>query len=210
MTRSSRTQRVRHRRARRELGPERQAAHAEAVARAVLVCGVISKARRIGLYFAQSTDGEIDTLPLLSRLWACGKTVAAPVVGADGEMDFYQVTPRTSLAHNRYGIIEPRTRGARAGRFLSPLSLNVLFTPLVAFDDTGNRLGMGAGYYDRFLGSIPQAMRPMTIGLAHEVQRSAERLNRQPWDIPLDAVATEAGWQAFSPRANVLGRISSP
>ncbi len=210
MTSRNPTLRTRHRRARRNIGPERQAEHAEAVTRAVLVSGVMTRATRIGLYFANAADGEIDTLPLLSRLWAAGKTVAVPVVGAGGEMDFYQVTPRTSLAHNRYGIIEPRTRGARAGRFLKPLSLNVLFLPLVAFDDAGNRLGMGAGYYDRFLGSIPKTMRPLVIGLAHEAQRTAEPLERQPWDMPLDAVATEAGWQAFSRRANVLGQMSGP
>lgn len=201
--------RARHRRARRQIGPERQAAHAEALARTVLTAGVLNRASRVGLYFSQIADGEIDTLPLLSRLWAAGKTVACPVVGAKGEMDFYQVTPRTSLTHNRYGIVEPRTRGRGAGRFLNPLSLNVLFMPLVTFDDDGNRLGMGAGYYDRFVGALPQTMRPLLIGLAHEVQRASGPLDHQPWDIPLDAVATEVGWQAFSPRAKVLGNTSN-
>ncbi len=193
------------RRARRAIGPERQAEHAEAASRAVLSSGVMFRASRVGLYFSQAADGELDTLPLLSRLWASGKCVAVPVVGRTGEMDFYRVTPRTALTHNRYGIIEPRTRGTRAGRFVSPLALDVLFVPLVAFDDAGSRLGMGAGYYDRFLGAQPPSMRPLTVGLAHEVQRSADALERQPWDVPLDAIATEAGWQAFSPRARVLG-----
>lgn len=204
MTSTVRSLRARYRRARRNIGPERQAEHAEAASRAVLVSGVMARASRVGLYFAQAQDGEIDTLPLLTRLWAAGKTVAAPVVGAAGEMDFYQLTPRTSLSHNRYGIIEPRTRGARSGRYLDPLSLNLLFLPLVAFDTDGNRLGMGAGYYDRFLGRLPESMRPLTVGLAHEVQRAAEPIDRKPWDVPLDAVATEAGWQAFSRRAKVL------
>ena len=207
---SNRQLRSKARRARRQIGPERQAEHAEAVTRAVLNSGVMIKASRVGMYFSQTTDGELDTLPLLSRLWAAGKCVAVPVVGAAGEMDFYQVTPRTALAHNRYGIIEPKTRGVGAGRFLRPISMNALFVPLVTFDDSGSRLGMGAGYYDRFLGSVPEPMRPLTIGLAHEVQRSAVPIERQPWDVPLDAVATEAGWQAFSHRAKVLGRAASP
>ena len=206
---ANRALRLNARRSRRKIGPERQTEHAEAAARAVLTSGIMAKATRVGLYFSQATDGELDTLPLLSRLWAAGKCVAVPVVGAEGQMDFYRVTPRTALAHNRYGIIEPRTRGARAGRFIRPLSLNVLFMPLVCFDDTGSRLGMGAGYYDRFLGALPASMRPLTIGLAHEVQRSAERLERQPWDVPLDAVATEAGWRAFSQRAKVLAQAAN-
>ncbi|TNF88764.1 MAG: 5-formyltetrahydrofolate cyclo-ligase [Gammaproteobacteria bacterium] len=209
MTSAGRRLRARHRRARRKIGPERQAEHAEAVARAVLVSGVMAKASRVGLYFSQAADGELDTLPLLTRLWAAGKSVSVPVVGARGEMDFYQITPRTSLTHNRYGIIEPRTSGAGSGRYSNPLTLNVLFMPLVAFDDRGSRVGMGVGYYDRFLGRLPESMRPLTVGLAHEVQRAPEPLDRQPWDIPLDAVATDAGWRAFSPRAKVLFQIQS-
>ena len=206
---ANRALRLNARRSRRQIGPERQAEHAEAAARAVLTSGIMVKASRVGLYFSQAADGELDTLPLLSRLWAAGKCVAVPVVGAEGQMDFCRVTPRTALAVNRYGIIEPRTRGARAGRFVRPMSLNVLFMPLVCFDDTGSRLGMGVGYYDRFLGGLPESMRPLTVGLAHEVQRSAEPLARQPWDVPLDAVATEAGWRAFSQRAKVLARAAN-
>ncbi len=205
MTAERRALRARFRRARRKLGVVRQAENAEALMRTILVSGVMNRADRVGLYFPQIADGEIDTLPLLSRLWAAHKTVACPVVGAQGTMDFYRVTPRTALGQNRYGIVEPRTFGARSGRFLNPRSLNVIFLPLVAFDDEGNRLGMGAGYYDRFLGNLPGNLRPLTVGLAHECQRSTGRLGREAWDIPLDAVATEAGWQAFSPRAKVLG-----
>jgi len=164
----------------------------------------MNRLQRCGLYFSQASDGELDTLPLLSRLWAAGKIVAVPVVGSRAEMDFYRVIPRTPLSQNRYGIPEPRTRGSGAGRYINPLALDVVFMPLVAFDESGNRLGMGAGYYDRFLGRLPAALRPLTVGLAHDLQRVPEGLERQPWDVPLDAIATESGWQAFSPRAKVL------
>ena len=206
MTSATRALRTRARRARRAIGPEAQAGHAEAATRAVLNSGLMSRAARVGIYFSQAADGELDTLPLMTRLWAASKQVAVPVVGATGEMDFYQLTPATALNHNRYGIIEPRTRGARAGCYLHPLSLDLLFLPLVAFDDAGSRVGMGAGYYDRFLGTLPENMRPLSVGLAHEVQRVADPIERKRWDIPLDAVATEAGWQAFSLRAKVLTR----
>lgn len=198
-----------YRERRRLIGPDQQQLHAEAVTRAVLGSGLMNRTSRCGLYFSQHADGELDTLPLLSRLWAASKTVACPVVGSRGEMDFYQVTPRTFLSLNRYGIPEPRTRGARAGRYLKPLSLDVLFMPLVAFDDAGNRLGMGAGYYDRFLARFPASMRPLTVGLAHEAQRDPDGLGQEAWDIPLDAVVTEAGWHAFSPRAMVLSRLDA-
>ena len=81
---------------------------------------------------------------------------------------------------------------------MHPLGLSLLFMPLVAFDDQGNRVGMGLGFYDRFLGRLPATLRPRLIGLAHEVQRSPARLEHKPWDIPLDGVITEAGWQSFT------------
>jgi 5-formyltetrahydrofolate cyclo-ligase len=79
----------------------------------------------------------------------------------------------------------------------------VLFLPLVAFDDHGNRLGMGAGYYDRYIGRQPAGLRPLLVGLAHETQRASADLPARSWDARLDAVVTEAGWQAFSARAKV-------
>ena len=188
--------RRRFRNARRSLGYAAQAAHAEAAARAVANTRVLLMADVCGAYFTQD-DGELDSLPLVSRLWAAGKTVGVPVLSGRGEMDFYQVKPDTPLVANRYGIPEPRK-----GRYLNPLSLSVLFMPLVAFDDQGNRLGMGAGYYDRYLGRLPSNLRPLLVGLAHAVQHSPDPLPRQSWDVPLDAVATEAGWRSLSLRAS--------
>ena len=192
--------RRRFRSARRSLSFAAQAAHAEAVARAVVGSRVLLRAGICGAYFSQD-DGELDSLPLLSRLWAAARTVGVPVVSGKGDMDFYQVKPGTPLVVNRYGIPEPRR-----SRYLNPLSLSIVFLPLVAFDDHGTRLGMGAGYYDRYIGRLPVTLRPLLVGLAHEVQRARDPLPRQPWDVPLDAVATEAGWQSFRPGAMVQKR----
>lgn len=204
MSPSPRELRKRYRRARKLIGLEHQAEHAEAVARAILNSGITNRFDRCGLYFAAMADGELDTLPLLARLWAMGKNVACPVVGSDGLMDFFQVKPTTPLTSNRFGIPEPCTRGSRSARFVNPLSLSVVFMPLVAFDTSGTRLGMGAGYYDRYLGRLPSSMRPLSVGIAHEVQRSTDPLFRQPWDVPMDAVVTEAGWQPLNTRAKVV------
>lgn len=172
----------------------------------MLQSGLVNRASRCGLYFAQTGDGELDTGPLLSRLWSMRRMVAVPVVSAGGLMDFYQVKPTTPLCRNRYGIEEPQTGGARAraATLVNPRSLSLLFVPLVVFDDLGNRLGMGAGYYDRYLGRLAAPLRPLIVGLAHHCQRSPEPLARRSWDIPLDGVVTEAGWQPFSPRAKVI------
>ncbi len=138
-------------------------------------------------------DGELDATPLLERLPGMRKRVALPVVSRNGVMSFYRYRPGAELLVNRLGILEP---GAGAA-FVHPLALDLLVMPLVAFDDRGMRLGMGAGYYDRYLARIPPRMRPLLVGLAHEVQRSPEPLPAATWDVPLDGVITEAGWQRF-------------
>ena len=195
--------RRRFRQRRRALSAHEQSVNADRVARAIAGSSTILSASNCGVYLAFLHDGELDTLPLLSRLWSMSKTVACPVIGRGWDMDFYRVTPTTRLVHNRYGLLEPSTRGFRSGRYLNPRSLSVLFMPLVAFDDSGARLGMGAGYYDRFLGKLQPTLRPLLVGLAHEVQRSDEMLPTNDWDVPLDAVVTEAGWQPFTRRAMV-------
>jgi 5-formyltetrahydrofolate cyclo-ligase len=108
-------------------------------------------------------------------------------------MAFYRYLPQTSLTQNRYGIVEP----APGSRYVNPRALALMLIPLVAFDSQGTRLGMGGGFYDRFLGAISPGLRPRLVGIAHEVQRSATALPVDSWDIPLNAVVTEAGWQKF-------------
>ncbi len=144
-------------------------------------------------YFGNQADGELSTVPLLARLVTTGKRVALPVVGKGGSMSLYRYRRHAPLVPNRFGIPEP----APGAPYVAPLSVDVLLVPLVAFDGYGVRLGMGAGYYDRFLGRLPPSMRPRLVGLAHEVQRSLDPLPFADWDVPLDGVITERGWQSF-------------
>ena len=67
------------------------------------------------------------------------------------------------------------------------------FTPLLAFDDSGGRLGQGGGFYDRTFAARPNVTR---IGLAYAGQ-AAERLPMQRHDMALDGVLTETGYTAF-------------
>jgi len=173
------------------LTPPEQRDHARAVARHFFARGLHLRGRTIGAYVAN--DGELDPAPLLQRLLTGRKRLALPVVRANGVMEFYRLRADTVLIPNRYGIPEP----APGAAYVGPLSIDLLLVPLVAFDHFGMRLGMGAGFYDRFVGRLPQALRPRLIGLAHEAQRSLDPLPFAEWDAPLDGVLTERGFQAF-------------
>jgi 5-formyltetrahydrofolate cyclo-ligase len=179
------------RRLRRSLDASTQSSHAAAVTRHYFTRGPALRASTIGLYFAN--DGEVDLTALLERLLRMRKRLALPVVRSHGIMTFHRYRAGTPLMPNRFGILEP---GPRAP-WLATIGIDLLLVPLVAFDESGTRLGMGAGYYDRCLGRVPAPLRPRLVGVAHEVQRSRTALPRNPWDVPLDGVLTEAGWQEF-------------
>lgn len=180
-----------YRRKRRVLTPRIQKLNAEAAAKHFFTSGLGLRARTIGAYFAE--DAELDLSQLIMRLLSANKRLAMPVIRGDGVMEFYRYRRNGRLVLNRYGIPEP----APGAPFVSPLSIDLLLMPLVAFDRFGMRLGMGAGFYDRFLGRIPERLRPLLVGMAHETQRCKDPLPYEDWDIPLNGVITEIGWQPF-------------
>ncbi|NIP13755.1 MAG: 5-formyltetrahydrofolate cyclo-ligase [Pseudomonadales bacterium] len=177
---------------RRALDAGQQRDHALRVARHLLNSPLSWRSRRIGAYWAN--DGEVSLGPLLGELEYRKRQLALPVVSTGERMAFYRYTSAASMLVNRYGIAEPGPGSA----FVNGRSLDLILVPLVAFDEYGVRLGMGAGYYDRFLGALPAGLRPRVVGIAHEVQRSGDPLPFQDWDIPLDSIVTERGWQAFA------------
>jgi len=148
------------------------------------------QAHHIAAYLA--VDAEMDPAPLLERAWALGKQVYLPVLaGAPAaHLLFAPYHPHSAMQANRFGIPEPVVP---ATNLLAPQRLDLVLTPLVAFDASGTRLGMGGGFYDRsfaFRGNPAHLPRPLLLGLAYELQKVAE-LSRQPWDIPLDGIVTE-------------------
>jgi 5-formyltetrahydrofolate cyclo-ligase len=139
-------------------------------------------------------DGEPDITPVYRRLMAEGCKLALPVVseGDDHGMLFHSWRVDTELVKNRYGIPEPHNTGA------IPLSsLDMLMMPLVGYDQSGNRLGMGAGYYDRCLESIHDLATPLRVGIAYSVQKT-DPIVKNKWDIPLHGVVNEHGWFTFT------------
>ena len=153
------------------------------------------RAERIAFYLA--SDGELDPLPLLRSAVAMGKQCLLPVLHPLGHrrLWFARWKPGEPLRPNRYGIPEPADRRYT----LSGCDLDLVIVPLVAFDQQGNRLGMGGGYYDRtFAPCRNRSRRPLLIGWAHALQEVPE-LPARPWDIPLDGLVTEQGIRRFRP-----------
>ncbi|HOM57924.1 MAG TPA: 5-formyltetrahydrofolate cyclo-ligase, partial [Candidatus Latescibacteria bacterium] len=105
-------------------------------------------ARTAHIYIG-ALPGEVRTLPIIRWCWKEGWNVIVPVAGNNRAMRHVFLTPATSLARTRWGGLEPRDAEPA-----DPLTADVVIVPGVAFDRSGNRLGMGGGFYDRFLSAV--------------------------------------------------------
>ena len=182
---------------RRKLSMVHRRYAARAVARHHAVHRLLGSRSRIACYLAN--DGELDPQPLIRWLRRTGRDCYLPVLNRrrGGAMCFAAARANSCMVPNRYGIPEPVVAPRRC---LAARDLDLILLPLVGFDERGNRIGMGGGFYDRtlaFLGHRHPWRRPLLIGLAYEFQRLPTIATRA-WDIPLDGVITEAGLQRFA------------
>ena len=175
------------RQTRHDLPDELHAHYSLNICNRFLHSGLFFRAENIACYL--SSANEVDTSLVFERAWRAKKRVFVPVVENHCKMRFVRITRNTRLERNQFGIWEPVF-----GADISPRKLDVVLTPLVAFDEKMNRIGMGGGYFDRcfsFLQSNRQWFRPKLVGLAFECQK-VEKIGTNPWDIRLYRVFTES------------------
>ena len=185
--------------ARNEIRQKRKALHEDEVAkcselvrRVVLEHEFLKQNRCIASY--HSFSGEIDTVEINKALRLAGHHMALPVIHPEekGLMDFYSYEKPEDLILNRFKIPEPVVS---AKNLVQPHNLEVVIVPLVGFNEKGERLGMGGGYYDRMLKKI--SCECLTLGLAYDFQLIPE-IKNQPWDMPLDEVITPTKHYIFN------------
>ena len=134
----------------------------------------------IGGYFP--VNYEIDDLEILKEFKRKNYQISLPVVKKNFDMDFYKWSYREPLKINKYGIPEPESK------FL--VYPDIILVPIVAFDSNLNRLGYGAGYYDRLISKLSKKKKLLKIGLAFSVQR-VDNIQTYKYDKKLDYIVTE-------------------
>jgi 5-formyltetrahydrofolate cyclo-ligase len=165
----------------RSLTPELRAELEAGLARIVLPH--LIGARIVGAY--HPLKDEISPYPILAALGA-GQRAALPwFLDRDARMIFREA-PATEPSP--WGVLQPPASAAA-------LAPDLLLVPLVAADRFGTRIGHGKGHYDRAIAHLRAAGgRLYTIGLAWAPQLVEGRLDGDPWDMKLDAIATPAEW----------------
>ena len=136
--------------------------------------------KSIGGYFP--VNYEVDDLEILKEFKKKNYQISLPVIKKNFDMDFYKWSYREPLKINKYGIPEPESK------FL--VYPDIILVPIVAFDNNLNRLGYGAGYYDRLISKLSKKKKLLKIGLALSVQK-INNIPTNKYDKKLDYIVTE-------------------
>ena len=123
---------------------------------------VLQEARTMMLY--ASTEEEINLYPLMEVLLTEGRRIVLPEITGGGVMEARELPAMDALTDGTFGILSP---DPMRGNIVAPEEIDVIIVPGAAFDENGGRLGLGGGYYDRFL---PRAGNAVRLVLAFDFQ----------------------------------------
>ena len=140
-----------------------------------------------GVLFYLALEDEVQTRPMIEAALEMGKKISVPLID-DKEREILPSIlkdPDKELTSGPWGILEPKRKFYRP----SPLGeIDLVIVPGVAFDEAGNRLGFGRGFYDKFLRRLPE--RVSFIALAFELQ-VVKSLPCRSHDVAVDYIITE-------------------
>jgi 5-formyltetrahydrofolate cyclo-ligase len=167
---------------RSDLSPGQREAYSAAISAALLAYPAFQKANRVLTYASFGAEASLDKL----NSQCPDKKYYYPLCLPDCQMAALRPTDEEGWTTGDFGIRVPVPEQAERAE---PEILDLVLVPLVAFDAQCRRLGMGKGYYDRYL---PRCTGAVKLGVAFSCQQ-AEKVPVGEWDFPLDAVVTEKG-----------------
>ena len=151
----------------------------------------LSHTHFLNCFITLEKNNELDTFEIFKRLWREFPhiTVCAPRI--DFEMNTLQnveCTPETKFIENKWKILEPS-----GDKLISAKELDVVLVPLISFDKSGNRVGYGKGFYDRFLSLCRGDCQKIGLSLFPPVENIADAAD---FDVRLNfCVSPEQVWK---------------
>ncbi|MCG2420122.1 5-formyltetrahydrofolate cyclo-ligase [Aequorivita sp. F47161] len=134
------------------------------------------------IFLTISEKKEVNTEYLLHILQGKDKSIViSKAEFSTGEMQHFLLQENTEIRTSKYGIPEPV-----AGLTISPEIIDVVFVPLLAYDQLGHRVGYGKGFYDRFLAKCT----PNTVFVGLSFFDAELAISFESNDIPLDFCVT--------------------
>ena len=172
------------------LSPSERERHSIAIARNLLSYLPFRRARKVALYIAMAE--EVDTGPVIELASGLNKELYLPVVNISRlrqpPLLFHRfISGATPMKINMYGIPEPVHT---FGTCIRGPELDLACVPLVGFNDRCDRIGMGAGYYDRTFANRG-FRKTRLVGLAFGCQQA--EFEPAAHDVPMDSIVTEKG-----------------
>lgn len=139
-------------------------------------------AEYIMLYMAMQDEVQLDEL--IAMVLKDGKKAVIPLVTGAGLMEAVELSDMADLVPDKYGI---KTVSEEKRRLIAPDKIDLIIVPGVAFDKAGHRLGMGGGFYDRFM---LRASRAVRAALAYDCQLLVA-VPAEVHDLTVDYIITE-------------------
>ncbi|MEK6731547.1 MAG: 5-formyltetrahydrofolate cyclo-ligase [Pseudomonadota bacterium] len=167
---------------REKLSKKDQQTVAEKITQKLIESEIFQTSQRIACYIQY--QAEVDTHRIIRAIGDADKICYLPVLTGK-HLSFVEYAFGDTLKENKFGILEPILSPSRMAALND---LDLVLTPLVAFDRQQHRLGTGAGFYDRTFEQ--SGSRPTLCGLAYSFQE-VDLVPNEHWDVPLDFVITE-------------------
>ncbi len=133
------------------------------------------------LAFYMPLGNEVDLRPLMDELITLNKIIVVPKVFDRFTMDFYQIQTTLDVHTGKFKVLEPNSN-----KKIPKNEIDIIFIPGIHFSYQNNRLGYGAGYYDRYLKDYDH----VKIGVCFSFQH-IPLIPADSYDIPMDWIITE-------------------
>lgn len=173
---------------RKTINIEKEAKLSSRIIENLLESTIYYQARHIMTYLSYPREVRTDELVLKSL--NLKKEISVPICIRETKNLFpSQINALTEVENGFFGLREPKKEYITS---IDIEKLDLIIVPGLVFDRQGNRIGHGAGYYDRFFERVPSSIPKVALAFQYQIVKEEWRVDA--WDTPMNGIITEDGW----------------